>query len=604
MAQSPFVWGKGGAALTPAQVALLRESADAAAERGVDFSPVGHWSQGLARVVDAFGGYRGKMRAQKEEEEGQARAKAAMDPIVAALMGGYGGAQGPSGMASAPPDPSQAIADDTMMALGHEPLAPAGWDAIRNGIFAGESGGDYNALFGFSNRPGEAFANTKLTDMTVDQALAFADPSGPYAQHVKRQVGRVATPMGAYQVVGTTLKGAKDGLGLTGGERMTPELQDLIGQYIYQTQGTGAWEGYRGPQSGGGGPRGMDPRMMQALMAASQDPWAAQTYGPVINALMEREFAKQSAAEDYAAKVSDPAYLMGLEKAQLELDALRNPQPGFRMTTPEEAQAYGGPGQIGPDGRYYPLADGGDDRPELVRQREELARIAGLQPGTPDYQEFMLTGNTVGRGANEYGLNPLFGTDEAGNVTVMQLGKDGTAVMTKLPEGVTPNLGIRKEEEARGSAVGKQAGEAAADLSGARITADRTIRLVDELYNDPYLESMIGPIEGRLPNITASAGRVQSRMDQLQGTAFLEAYNMLRGGGQITEVEGKKAEGAMARLRTAQSEADYRAALMDFRDAVETGIAKLEARAGTTAFKPQAGGDDLSAEERAYLGVE
>ena len=93
-------------------------------------------------------------------------------------------------------------------------------------------------------------------------------------------------------------------------------------------------------------------------------------------------------------------------------------------------------------------------------------------------------------------------------------------------------------------------------------------------------------------------------MDQLQGTAFLEAYNMLRGGGQITEVEGKKAEAAMARLRTAQSEADYRAALMDFRNAVETGISKLEARAGTTAFKPQAGGDDLSAEERAYLGVE
>ena len=123
----------------------------------------------------------------------------------------------------------------------------ATWEQIRNGIFAGESGGDYNALFGFSNRDGGKFSNVRLTDMTLDQALNFASPSGEYGQHVKGQIGRVATPMGAYQVVGTTLKAAKDALGLTGNERMTPELQDRIGQWIYAAQGTGAWEGYKGP---------------------------------------------------------------------------------------------------------------------------------------------------------------------------------------------------------------------------------------------------------------------------------------------------------------------------------------------------------------------
>lgn len=124
----------------------------------------------------------------------------------------------------------------------------ANWPAIRAGIFAGESGGDYNALFGFSNRPGGRFGNTRLTDMTVDQALAFADPSGPYASYVRGQVGRTATPMGAYQVVGSTLKHAKQGLGLTGNERMTPETQDRIGQWILANQGTGAWAGYKGPR--------------------------------------------------------------------------------------------------------------------------------------------------------------------------------------------------------------------------------------------------------------------------------------------------------------------------------------------------------------------
>lgn len=550
--------------------------------------------EGLGQLFTGIA--RGAAHRRLDKAEGAERQRI-RDLFGGLLPSGGGGTASPTAGVAVPPgapDGPQSVADDTMRALGKEPLAPAGWNAIRNGIFAGESGGDYNALFGFSNRDGGKFADVDLTNMTVDQALAFADPSGPYGQHVKGQVGRVATPMGAYQVVGSTLRDAKQGLGLTGNERMTPELQDRIGQWVYKTQGTDAWAGYKGPQSGGGvqlAGGGMD---IATLAEIAASPYADPGMKLAAQTLLQQQM-----------QALDPAHQLAMERERLEIDALRNPKPGFRMTTPEEAQAYGGPGQIGPDSRYYPLADGGDDRPEMVRQREELARIAGLQPGTPEYQEFMLTGNTVGRGANEYGLNPLFGTDEAGNVTVMQLGKDGTAVMTKLPEGVTPNLGIRKEEEARGSAVGKQAGEAAADLSGARITADRTLGLVDELYNDPYLESMIGPIEGRLPNVSASAGRVQSRMDQLQGTAFLEAYNMLRGGGQITEVEGKKAESAMARLRTAQNEADYRAALMDFRDAVETGISKLEARAGTTAFKSQAGGgDDLSAEERAYLGGE
>ncbi len=122
------------------------------------------------------------------------------------------------------------------------------WDRIKYGIFAGESGGDYNALYGYSNRPGGAFAERPLTGMTIDEALAFAAPSGEYGQWVKGQIGRVATPMGAFQVVGTTLRAAKEGLGLRGDEVMSPALQDKIGRWIYENQGTGAWVGYKGPR--------------------------------------------------------------------------------------------------------------------------------------------------------------------------------------------------------------------------------------------------------------------------------------------------------------------------------------------------------------------
>lgn len=128
------------------------------------------------------------------------------------------------------------------------PDAPPDWERIRNGILAGESGGDYNALFGYQNRKGGKFSNVKLTEMTVDQAIAFSDPSGPYGQWVRTQVGRVATPMGAYQIVGSTLRDMKRQLGLKGDEKMTAEFQEFLGQQIYLRQGTDAWEGYAGPR--------------------------------------------------------------------------------------------------------------------------------------------------------------------------------------------------------------------------------------------------------------------------------------------------------------------------------------------------------------------
>lgn len=125
-------------------------------------------------------------------------------------------------------------------------MTPQDWSRIQQGIFAGESGGDYGALYNYQNRPNGRFSGIDVTKMTVDQALDFASPSGPYGQYVKSQVGRVATPMGAYQVVGSTLRDAKRAMGLKGDEVLTPQLQDQIGQWIYKTQGTGAWEGYKG----------------------------------------------------------------------------------------------------------------------------------------------------------------------------------------------------------------------------------------------------------------------------------------------------------------------------------------------------------------------
>lgn len=129
-------------------------------------------------------------------------------------------------------------------------------DDLKANVFPGESGGDYNALFGYANRPGGKFEGVDLTDMTVDEVVNFTDPKGPYAQWVKDQIGRVATPTGAFQVVGTTLKDAIRGLGLTGDEPYNEATQDAIGTWIYENQGPQAWEGWGRKGGGGSGSAG------------------------------------------------------------------------------------------------------------------------------------------------------------------------------------------------------------------------------------------------------------------------------------------------------------------------------------------------------------
>ena len=76
-------------------------------------------------------------------------------------------------------------------------------------IFAGESGGDYNALFNYQNRKDGLFSDIKLTKMTLDEVLDFTNPRGAYANYVGlNNKGIISTPVGAYQVVGRTLRQA------------------------------------------------------------------------------------------------------------------------------------------------------------------------------------------------------------------------------------------------------------------------------------------------------------------------------------------------------------------------------------------------------------
>ena len=90
-------------------------------------------------------------------------------------------------------------------------------------------------------------------------------------------------------------------------------------------------------------------------------------------------------------------------------------------------------------------------------------------------------------------------------------------------------------------------------------------------------------------------------MNQISGGAFLQARQLLKGGGAITDFESKKAEEAFLLMNTAQNEEDFRKAMQNFLDAVRAGLPKLQTAA------PAAGGvatpEGLSQDDLRYLGV-
>lgn len=72
-------------------------------------------------------------------------------------------------------------------------------------------------------------------------------------------------------------------------------------------------------------------------------------------------------------------------------------------------------------------------------------------------------------------------------------------------------------------------------------------------------------------------------LKQIRGKQFMEAYQSLKGGGQITEVEGEKATEAMARMDRAQSEKAFIEGALEFRNVMAGALERLRVKAGMPA---------------------
>ena len=104
---------------------------------------------------------------------------------------------------------------------------------------------------------------------------------------------------------------------------------------------------------------------------------------------------------------------------------------------------------------------------------------------------------------------------------------------------------------------------------------------IDALMNDPNLEDALG-FEGIVRGFASNIGldpnvaRVNEMIKQVRGEVFLEGFEKLKGAGQITELEGQKAEQAYARLGQMQSYADYVNSLKELRFYVDIFSRRLQ----------------------------
>lgn len=143
--------------------------------------------------------------------------------------------------------------------------------------------------------------------------------------------------------------------------------------------------------------------------------------------------------------------------------------------------------------------------------------------------------------------------------------------------------------------LGEAKGKAITDYPKVIESGNYLIDILDRAKKHPGLKYAIGATSLLpIPPGTDAAG-FKAIYDQIGGANFLKAYEALKGGGQITVIEGEKGTAAIARMSRAQKEEDFIEALTELQGIVRRGMEKAAASAGKESAQAQAGGQQQAA---------
>jgi len=442
--QQSFIFG-GNTPMTYEQLQKQREIADALIMSNM--STPRNVGEGLNAVGKALAFRSMKKKADKRDTE----LKGEYDAAKAAALGGYGGGSpgmapaqggytGPSGPPLPPPDPNSphALGDAAMAALGKPAVKTAADPAsIKAGLVAR----------GLPEHIAEGFVMNFQDESGMNPGINEANPVVPGSRG----------GFGLYQLTGPRRKAYE----AYATERGIP-LDDVDAQLDFlmmELQGpeAAAWAKISGAQNAGeagaaivnnflrpaeehrnaraseylgaggmpaqGGAGGMDLGTLSTLAAS---PYATAGEKAVYEALIGQQ-----------TKAMDPMYNLDLQKAQLELEQMQNPtaKPGFTQLTAQEVQQLGLPPgvyQRGPDGRIDTI-EKTQGPADPIADLKARAAAAGLQEGTPEFQQFMLNNGKAPEGM-------VIESDGQGGFRMVQGAGAGSAASKPFTEGQSKDV--------------------------------------------------------------------------------------------------------------------------------------------------------------------
>jgi hypothetical protein len=607
-----------GFVASPETIKARRAMARKLLEGSVDTSPVAHWTQGAARMAQALQGVTADWATDREEKSAQADA--------AKMYAGLPGMLGAPSVAANPAPVGNPMSGGGPVNINPQ-SGPVGTPNVPNDLAsmfrAQEEENDLPPGFLARTAQIESSMNPQAKNPNSSAGGLFQFIDGTAADY---NLGNKFDPKDATRAAAELAWDNKEALTKALGR--DPTAAEL---YLAHQQGSGGASKLLANPSA----RAADIVGEQAVRLNGGD--ASMTAGDFAGKWLTKfDGARPSVQTAQASPQPTAAPQTGQQSEVFKRALTMMSSPAFQWLNPGQQAVVQ---NIVNKGMAQETAD--PVKQALTQEQLDAARMANAETrrraGQTEMETQIIGGNLYEREKGSGGqwkmavkksaednpakrsLQPIYGTNEAGETVLLQPDDAGNANQMKLPPGVKVANGIEKldtgtefilMDRKTGQVVGRQAkdvagkevqeavgaaqGKIAAAAPNAISTAEQTLKEIQEVKKHPSnTDSMFGGGVGAPGVLFRSLPGTQAygfnqRIEQLKGKTFMEAYNGLRGGGAITDAEGAKATQALARLNAAQSAKDFNEALGDLESIVTGGLARAKemgARFGTV--KPQ-----------------
>ena len=294
------------------------------------------------------------------------------------------------------------------------------------------------------------------------------------------------------------------------------------------------------------------------------------------------------------------------ENRQAFTDAFRRANITIQADAPSLADSGMGQQSMGANPVQRPQSQFADLRGPAPQS--QTAGLRGAPPMEQTLAQYQVGQQIKGKnpsvgaypGSAQVPLSRVAGEAEARRETPEQIKARKTAELKATEEFEEANKTTRLAREREKVFAGERAKKDATFLDTYNDAATKgrtTLNVIDQMIGDARIEkgNLVVPKGGRrphpgfegvvgmgVPGVRFIPGTQAASFDalfrQAEGGAFLQAYESLRGTGQITEIEGTKATSALTRMERSQSEVEFVKAAREFADVIRGAVARADKR--------------------------